>query len=238
MERGEATLIELVNRWAAYSGSTPDADLAGFCLHYLTEQKQQTAPNVASIQHLLAIDAGQPNESAAETRMTELNLPDVPDRPEARLGGLLGRMAKFAYFYSKKAMQPFDFKGPEDPIYLFVVLQMGAPKKSEVIHEMIAEFASGIDVINRLIKQELLEEFPDTQDRRSKRLRLTTKGMAMVQACYPVMNQVVDVAYSSLTEGEKAVLLQILDKLDRYHAEHYKQSRTSEFSDVYKRMVG
>lgn len=235
MERGEATVIELVNRWAAYSTSTPDADLAGFCLHYLTEKGQQTAP----AEHLTAMDGFVQDEATSESRTAELNRADVvPDRTEARLGGLLGRMAKFAYFYSKKAMQPFDFKGPEDPIYLFVVFQMGAPKKSEVIYEMIAEFASGIDVINRLIRQELLEEFPDTQDRRSKRLRLTTKGLTMMRACYPVMNQVVDVAYSVLTVGEKAVLLQILDKLDRYHADHYKQSRTSEFSDVYKRMVG
>lgn len=235
MERGEATVIELVNRWAAYSSSTPNADLAGFCLHFLTEQGQQAAPT----QPRIAVDETQAQGSAPEGPTTEINSPDVlPDRTEARLGGLLGRMAKYAYFYSKKAMQPFDFKGPEDPIYLFVVFQMGAPKKSEVIYEMLAEFASGIDVINRLIRQELLEEFPDIQDRRSKRLRLTPKGVAMVQACYPVMNQVVDVAYSSLTEGEKAVLLQILDKLDRYHTDHYKQSRTSEFSDVYKRMVG
>jgi hypothetical protein len=38
MEQGEQNVIDLVNAWAAYSAATPNADLAGFCLHYLTEQ--------------------------------------------------------------------------------------------------------------------------------------------------------------------------------------------------------
>ena len=51
------------------------------------------------------------------------------------------------------------------------------------------------------------------------------------------MGRVADVAYSSLTEGEKALLVQLLSKLDRYHAEQYRQSRNAGFDEVYERMV-
>ncbi len=71
----------------------------------------------------------------------------------------------------------------------------------------------------------LMEEFPDEHDKRSKRLRITERGLASVGRAFPVMARVAEVAYSSLTEGEKALMVQVLDKLDRYHAAHYRQSR-------------
>lgn len=230
MDRGEQHVIDLVNAWARYSATTPNADLPGFCLHYLTEQAQQPLPGTD--------DSGLLNQQWLESPTGKVTRSLMPIRPEARLAALVGRLSKYGYFYSKKAMQPFDFKNIEEPVYLIALIQMGTPKKSELIYEMMAEFASGTDIINRLIKMELAEEFPDEQDRRSKRLRITPKGLLVLKEALPVMNKVADVAYHSLTEAEKTLLVQILDKLDHYHADHYKQSRTSEFDEVYDRMVG
>lgn len=235
MEQGEKCLIELVNAWAAYSEATAQADIAGFCLHYLTERTQPVPP-------------GEPRPVTApdvffETKWVErLTGSDNParsaPRPESRLGALVGRLSNYAYFYSKKAMQPFQFKSVEDPVYLIVLMQLGTPKKSELVYEMMAEFASGIDIINRLVGMNLVEEFPDEHDRRSKRLRITPEGLVVLGHCFPVMEQLSDVTFGSLSEGEKALLVQILDKLDRYHADHYRQSKNANFDDVYARMTG
>lgn len=235
MEQGEQNLVGLVNAWAAYSAATPQADIAGFCLHYLTEHTQPVAngePRPVSI----------PDEWQ-ETKWVELLTGgETPSRggtrPEDRLGALVGRLSSYGYFYSKKALQPFQFKSVEDPVYLIVLAQLGTPKKSELVYEMMAEFASGIDIINRLIGMKLVEEFPDEHDRRSKRLRITPEGLAVLKSCFPVMEQLADVAYGSLTDGEKVLLVQILDKLDRYHADHYRQSKNADFDEVYTRMTG
>ncbi|WP_080055921.1 MarR family winged helix-turn-helix transcriptional regulator [Spirosoma aerolatum] len=231
MERGEKALIDLVNSWATYSEVTPNADLGGFCLHYLTEHAHQ--PMVNEQQPVMAI-----NELNYRQQANSINPPFMQIRPESRLAALVGRLSKYSYFYSKKAMQPLQFKGIDDPVYLLVLMKMGTPKKSELIYEMMSEFASGIDIVNRLVSMGLIEEFPDEEDRRSKRLRITLKGIEALHECFPVMNKVADVAFSSLTEGEKALLVQLLDKLDRYHAEHYRQSRNAEFDAVYEQMVG
>ncbi len=234
MERGEKNIVDLVNAWAGYSAATPNADLAGFCLHYLTENTNAKAVD----QHRLIPDAdGFYNEKWVESLTGKTNRSMVEIKPEAQLGALVGRLAKYAHFYSKKAMQPLNFNSIEDPVYLLALVQMGTPKKSELIYEMMAEFASGIDVVNRLVGMGLIDEFPDEHDRRSKRLRITPKGIEAVQQCFPVMGRVADVAYSSLTEGEKAMLVQLLSKLDRYHAEQYRQSRNAGFDEVYERMV-
>lgn len=233
MDRGEQMVIELVNHWAAYSDTHPDADIAGFCLHFLTEQAHSQ-----SGEHQPNIDEnGFWEEQWTESLTGKANRSLVAIRPEARLAALVGRLSKYGYFYSKKALQPLNFKSIDDAVYLIVLVQMGTPKKSELIYEMMSEFASGIDIVNRLVGMELIEEFPDEHDRRSKRLHITPKGLSVIQACFPVMNQVADVAYGSLTDGEKALLIQILDKLDRYHADHYRQSKSAEFNEVYARMV-
>lgn len=234
MEQGEQNVIDLVQAWAGYSAATPNADLAGFCLHYLTEN---ITPKATGQRCPMPGADGLYDEKWVESLTGKTNRSMIEIRPEAQLGALVGRLAKYAHFYSKKAMQPLDFNSIEDPVYLLSVVQMGTPKKSELIYEMMAEFASGIDVINRLVGMGLIDEFPDEQDRRSKRLRITPKGIEAIQQCFPVMDRVADVAYSSLTEGEKAMLVQLLSKLDRYHAEHYKQSRNAEFDEVYQRMV-
>ena len=234
MSEGEQHIIALVNAWATYSEVTPNADLAGFCLHYLTNHQAET-----TTYQIAKPDAdGLYNEKWAESMTGQVNRSMVAIRPDARLGALVGRLANYGSFYAKKALQPLNFKSIDDPVYLIALVQMGTPKKSELIYEMLSEFASGIDIINRLVKMELIDEFPDENDRRSKRVRITEKGLAVLHTCFPVMDQVASVAYSSLSGGEKTLLLQLLDKLDRYHADHYRQNRNSPFSDAYSRMIG
>jgi DNA-binding MarR family transcriptional regulator len=242
MERGEQNLVALVNEWATYRATYPEGDLAGFCLHYLTQRTQQEQPTQ---HHNPVLDEQSLNADRAvvlhdeqwvESLTGKANRSMHQVRPEARLGALVGRLSKYAYVYSKKAMLPLAFKSIDDPVYLLVLVQMGTPKKSELIYEMMAEFASGVDIINRLVAMGLIDEFPDEQDRRSKRLRITEKGLAAIYEAFPVMDRVADVAYSSLTDGEKALLIQILDKLDRYHAEHYRQVRNADFDAVYERL--
>ena len=233
MEQGEQNVIELVNQWAAYSTAQPNATLAGFCLYFLTERTQ---PTLTGHHHPVVDERGLHDEQWVESLTGKANKSMVAVRPEARLGALVGRLSKYAYMYSKKAMQPLGFRSIDDPVYLIVLVQMGTPKKSELIYEMMSEFASGIDIINRLVDMELVDEFPDGQDRRSKRLRITEKGLAVIHEAFPVMDKVADIAYSTLTDGEKALMIQILEKLDRYHAEHYRQAKNADFEAVYERM--
>lgn len=234
MERGEQNVVELVNQWATYSEAHADADLAGFCLHYLTEVSGQFT---LRDQNPARDSDGLLEDKWVESLTGKANRSLVEIQPEARLGALVGRLSKYAYFYSKKAMQPLGFKSIDDPVYLLVLLQMGTPKKSELIYEMLSEFASGIDIVNRLVGLGYIEEFPDEQDRRSKRLRLTGKGMEVIQNCLPEMSRVASVAFGTLSDGEKAILIQLLDRLDRYHADHYRLNRNEDFEEVYARMV-
>ncbi|MCU0341590.1 MAG: MarR family winged helix-turn-helix transcriptional regulator [Spirosomaceae bacterium] len=198
-------LVELVNLWAAHEAEQPDLSIEAFCERIL---------------------ATRGNTYQA---INEYGIP-----LEGKIMGHLGRMGKFASIYSKKALQETALNNVEDWVYLLCTMEMGTPKKSELINQLLSEFPSGIDVIKRMVAAGYLEEFPDEEDKRSKRVRITPAGVEKVQACLPQMQKVGDMALGLLTPVEKQFLVTILDRLDRFHEKHYKTTRSEDFEALHQ----
>ncbi len=203
-------VVELVNEWARMEAEKPDLDLTEFCVRYLAERTDM---------------ARFPDQDESTSAVVE-----------NKLSAHLGRMNKYVQLYARKAMQNMPLNNVEDAVYLIALSNLGKPKKSELIYVMLSEFPSGIDVIKRLINFGLVEEFPDEEDRRSKRVQITDKGREVLAECYPAMSKVGDIAFSSLSPAEKMMLLNLLIKLDGFHTEHYKQVRTGDFEEIYRQM--
>jgi DNA-binding PadR family transcriptional regulator len=102
---------------------------------------------------------------------------------------------------------------------------------------MLSEFASGIDIINRLLKMGLCEEFPDENDKRAKRVRITPDGMEALQEASPIMAQISKIAFNELTETEKKMIAHILRRADRFHSEHYADFRSQNFDSIYEKVI-
>ena len=129
------------------------------------------------------------------------------------------------------------FKNLDDIIYLFLMIEMKSPKKSELIYAMLSEFASGIDIINRLLKMGLCEEFPDENDKRAKRVRITPTGIEALQEASPIMAQISRIAFNELTQTEKKMITHILRRADRFHSEHYADFRGQDFDSIYESVI-
>lgn len=154
-----------------------------------------------------------------------------------QLASLTGRLSKYASFYSKKALEKFSLNNIEDWVYLMRLREMGTPKKSELIYDMISEFPSGIDVIKRLVKLNLVVEFPDEEDKRSKRLKITEKGIEVLMQSLPWMEKISDMAFNHLTKPERILLIELLDRLNSFHKNHYMNVRTSSIEEAYEVLV-
>ena len=198
-------LVELVNLWATHEAEQPDLSIEDFCERLLVAKKSV---------HITPNEFGVPIDG--------------------QILGYLGRMGRFATIYSKKALQEAALNNIDDWLYLLCALEMGAPKKSELINALLSEFPSGIDVIKRMIAAGYLAEFPDQEDKRSKRVRITPAGIEKVQACLPQMQKVGQMALGILTTTEKQFLVNILDRLDRFHEGHYKTTRTEGFEALHQ----
>lgn len=207
-------LIELINVWAQYEEGHPEAELREFCSWYLAQESAAQKPALAP----------------------DREIPDLP--LNGRLGRLIGKLSKYAFFYSKKAFQQLSLNNFEDMGYLWQIQNMGTPKKSEVIYSMLSEFPSGMDIIKRLVNLGLAEEFPDEQDKRSKRLAITAKGRELLFQCRPLAEQVGEIALGRLSQAEKAAMIAALERLADFHDEHYKAMRNVEFGEIYARLTG
>lgn len=196
-------LVELVNLWDRYTEDQPDLEMKDFCLKYLAESKHFS-----------------PEEDPAGVPL------------DGQLIGLSNRLNRFANMYSKKALVHSSISNLEDWVYLITLNFMDQPKKSELITELISEFPSGIDVIKRLLKEGLAEEFPDLNDKRSKRLKITIKGQEVLYGTLEYMNQISHLAFGPLSLPEKQLFLTLLQKLDKFHLESYKTTRPANFDEV------
>lgn len=154
-----------------------------------------------------------------------------------QLASLTGKLSKYASFYSKKALEKFSLNNIEDWVYLMRLREMGTPKKSELIYDMISEFPSGIDVIKRLVKLNLVAEFPDLEDKRSKRLKITESGLELLVKSLPWMEKISDMAFNQLQDPEKVLLIELLDRLNTFHKTHYMNVRTSSIEEAYEVLV-
>lgn len=207
-------LVALVQAWGVYEEEVQYTDLQDFCKWYL-KTHAPTEPTGG----LMGAD-------------------EVPSDQNMFLGRLIGKLSRYASIYAKKAFAPLGLNNFEDLGYLWQTEFMGAPKKSELIYAMMSEFPSGADVIRRLVGMGLLEEFPDDQDRRSKRVRITPKGTALSAQSIPATEKVARIVVGDLDETEKAVLVKLLSRLEKLHDHHYKQVRnTDDFESVYELMV-
>lgn len=203
-------IIELVSQWVAYQEAHADTSLQDFCLWYLSNQ--QAAP--------------LPNDLFDETPMNGL------------LGKLMGRVSQYDHHYSKKALQVLGLNNVDDVMYLHVIRYLGgAPRKSELIKHMLSEFPSGIEIIRRLVKLGLIDEVPDEQDKRSKRVRLTAPGEALLTASYDYLHRAGELMYGPLGETEKLVLVRLLEKVDQFHTDHYNPYQTDDFNALYDRLI-
>ncbi len=197
-------VVELVNIWARYEEENPDLSIEDFCVKYLAESAKKV-----------------PQSHGLEVSINGM------------LGSLVGRLGAYTQMYSKKALDKFHLNNVEDWVYLIVLNEMGTPKKSELIYQMLSEFPSGIDVIKRILKNGFAEEFPDEIDKRSKRLKITELGKEVVIKGYPAMKKVGEMAFGTLSDLEKITLLNILRKLEKFHDGQYKNIRTAEFEEAY-----
>jgi len=192
-------LVALVNSFHAFEQENPQGEIADFCRYYLAKQDLEATP--------------------------QLNSPHQHIPLDGRLGKILGRLSRFSIHYAKRKLAEIHLQNVEDFGYLATLHDLGTPKKSELITAMLSDFTTGIEVIKRLQKLGFVEEFPDEHDKRSKRLAITPEGEETLRHSYPIMQGVGRSVFSVLSADEKAILLQLVEKLDRYHTEMYVKGR-------------
>ena len=90
-------------------------------------------------------------------------------------------------------------------------------RKMELIKIHLLEPASGIEVIKRLLKKGMIEEFDDPDDKRARRIQITQNGKKEVSRLTPLMQQVFRKMTAEMTLNDKLHIISFLRKMDQFH---------------------
>lgn len=129
----------------------------------------------------------------------------------------LVNMQKFGKSYLKVMLKNTPFSTPDEVIFLIGLRYTKPMTKSQLIEQNLMEKTSGVEVIKRLLKDGLITEKPNKDDKRSKLLSITSKG---TQSLEKVMKKMVTTSHlvaGNLMNHEKKELVKALKKLNEYH---------------------
>jgi DNA-binding MarR family transcriptional regulator len=130
---------------------------------------------------------------------------------------LITFMNRYSKGYIKKALKESLIQTSEEFSFLIILMTFESLSKTELILKNIMEKTSGIEIIKRLIKANLISQFDDLNDKRSQRVAITDFGRMEVIKLLPQLEKASVVIGGNLTYTEKTTLLHLLKKLDIHH---------------------
>ena len=138
---------------------------------------------------------------------------------------------RYIKFYSKMVFTHGKMRTIEEFGMLVTVMQHNTISKSDLIKRNIIDKSSGIEIVNRLVKMELLQQIHNDKDKRSQLIQLTQLGRMELFTVFEKMDQLGHIATGELTDGEKIQLAKMLKKLDHFHYDNYTRKGNLELTD-------
>lgn len=143
-----------------------------------------------------------------------------------------GRLIRYTHLWSRKALQGLRINSLEEYGLLKSVELLKSARKSDLVRYSLLETTTCFEMIKRLIRAGYLKESVDEQDRRSRRVALTSKGKESIGEADQQMKQLSMLLTGDLQQKQKADLLQLLRQLNIFHENLYHSDRKSSLDEM------
>jgi DNA-binding MarR family transcriptional regulator len=148
--------------------------------------------------------------------------PETGESPgEAALEGLagyyLGILCKHSSHYIKKAFRDLRLNGMEEYGFLQELELEGRLSKSALIQACYSSTPSGMEVIKRLLRKELILETSSETDKRVKILEISPLGRKELKAARKDTERMARLLTGGLSLEQKDQLVGLLGQLMRFH---------------------
>ncbi len=154
------------------------------------------------------------------------------ESPHTDISILVVMMFRYAKGYIKKALKDSKINTVDEFSFLITLMTYDSLSKTELILKQVMEKTSGTEIINRLVKLGLLEQFNDEIDKRSVRLKITVSGRLEIIKILPQMNTVSQIVTGNLNETEKGMIAYMLRKLEHYHNDIFLNKKEFELTEL------
>lgn len=134
---------------------------------------------------------------------------------------LIGGISNFVDVWVKLTYQDLPLHSLGDFGIIKTVEYAINPTKKMIVEASVMERTTVIESIKRLIKEGVLKEEIDQEDRRKRRVSLTKKGEELVEVLNEKMTALGSLLIGNISDTEKKSLLPILKKLLHFHEHLY-----------------
>lgn len=132
----------------------------------------------------------------------------------------------------RKGLADFPQLANEEFTYLYRLADYESLSKMQLIEKNGHEKQTGFEILRRLVKNGLVEEFPDNNDRRITRIRLTDLGKVIFKKSSREVTKISKVLSADLSDDEKETLLNLLKKLNEFHFNIYYNYKDKNISEI------
>lgn len=146
-------------------------------------------------------------------------------------------MHKLIKFYVKKVLDGTQLVSLDDIHFLMFLSATESLTKSEIINSSINEMSSGIEIIKRLQKKGLIEDFADPDDKRSRRVKITQKGLSEISKVTSKFSNVHRLLGKAVPEDEKYSLLATLNNLYEFHLKIYNNEKNTPIEELFEKYL-
>jgi len=164
------------------------------------------------------------------------NYKNYTNYPEVEFSSLLTALYRYAKHYVKKAFTNTALKTIDEFGFLATLLKEKSLLKNELIHKHLLEISSGSEILKRLIKNDLVYEFPDKDDKRAKRVSLTPKGIQEIMTAFDDMHKVSEIIIGNLTPEELKETLNVFNKLNYFHQHIHESDKNTTLDDIHTKL--
>lgn len=190
------------------------ADLVGLVKIYEKETKTNN-PNVNSFTEWL-------NDYLKKTEKSKSTDPDWEGKAKGRsadslINTSLVHLYRYAKMQAKNAIVNTIFSTADDFIYLIILTSFGSMTKTALIKLNVHEKSAGIQIVNRLISNGLVEQNEIDSDKRNRIISITAKGQQVLAESIDNIRQASKNVTEPLSEQEKVSLIKLLTKLEDFH---------------------
>jgi MarR family transcriptional regulator, lower aerobic nicotinate degradation pathway regulator len=198
MDNMDESVIPLIEQWEKFKKQKPDGNLEDFAKWILAPITNGKKPGPATKKPPLAMK-----------RMSAGN-------PE-RVAVLITRLQKWLAGAVKPSIKELGFTKEHEYNFLYQIWKLGETNKNDLSKENGVEFSTGRDIIKRLVGRKLVSEKQDPVDKRASLVKLTPKGLKILEKSFEKLVIPFRDYLGDLNGGEQALLITILSRLNDYH---------------------
>lgn len=135
----------------------------------------------------------------------------------AEAGRAIFRLYKFSRIYSRPIMIGVGLNSFDEFSILTTLLTKKEATKKYLIEENLIELTTGMDMLKRMLQQDLLKQRVNPEDKREKLVSLSENGQKVLFTILKEFQSMEDVL-GDLNKEEREQTIQYLERLDSYHS--------------------